>query len=66
MFSPVINDALVAFFDGPVKDELCGVGMVVTMDLNHAFLLHMDASCGTNTRSELLAMWGILYFINKR
>ena len=40
--------------------------MVVKLDLKHYFWLRMDIGCGTNTRSELLALWGLLYFASKR
>ena len=62
---PVINDSLVGFFDGAKKDRYCGAYMVVRMNLNHAFWLRMDAGCGTNTRSDLLVLWGLLYFSSK-
>ena len=65
-YPPVINDALVGLFDGAEKDGMCGAGMVIHLDLNHSFWLRMDVGRGTNTIFKLLALWGLLYFANKR
>ena len=40
--------------------------MVLRMDINHMLYLHMDAGWGMNTKVELLALWGLLYFAKRR
>ena len=50
------------FFDGATKDGFCGVGMVIRMENSLSYKLRMDAGRGTNTKSELLVLWGLLYF----
>ena len=41
-------------------------GMVVKLEPKCTFWLRMDAGYGTNTRPELLALWGLLHFASKR
>ena len=58
----VLTSELVGFFDGVEQNGLCGVGMVIQMECNNAFWICMNVGMGSNTRAELLALWGLLYF----
>ena len=49
-------------FDGAASAGSCGVGMVLLVNSSQSYKLRMDAGYGLNTRSELLALWGLLYF----
>jgi hypothetical protein len=56
------EDIPIGFFDG-VEDNLhCGAGMILKINHHHFFRLNMYAGIGTNTREELLALWGLLFF----
>ena len=61
-YPPEVNDVVIGFFDGVEKDGMCGAGMVIMLHMEHSFWLRMDVGRGTNTRSELLALWGLLLF----
>ena len=50
------------YFDGAANAGRCGDGMHILVDIFQHFRLHMGTGLGTNTRSELLALWGLLYF----
>ena len=41
-YPPVLNDIMVGFFDEAEKDGSCGAGMVLKLEMNHSFLIHMD------------------------
>ena len=41
-YPPFTDNALVGFFNGVENDGNCGADMVMRMDKNHMFLLHMD------------------------
>ena len=60
---PYLDGFLVTgFFDGAKQKDCCGVGMVIKLQLNHKVLLGMVVGKGTNTKAELLALWGLLWF----
>lgn len=56
----------IRFFDGSSKDGgvVSGDGMVLKLPITHYFRLWMGCGRGTNTRSELLALCGLLYFFH--
>ena len=52
----------VGFFDGAEQNGSYGAGMVIQMTVKHSFSICMNLGRGTNTRDELLALWGLLHF----
>ena len=56
---------VIGFFDGAQQDGLCGAGMVIRIRNNLSYRLWMGVGKGTNTKAELLALWGLLYFAKK-
>ena len=56
----------VGYFAGVELHGSCGAGMVIQLEVNHSYLLCMNADKGTNTRAELLALWGLLFFARNR
>lgn len=52
----------IGFFDGASQLGHCGSGMVIRVSGNHSFHLWMGYGEGTNTRTGLLALWGLLLF----
>ena len=53
-------------FDGVEQDGNCGTGMILHIDYSHSFKIRMGVGSGTNTFSELLALWAILWFTKKK
>ena len=53
------------FFDGACKEGICGCGIILNISNNHAFHMQLGAWTGTNTRAEMLAMWGLFDFAKK-
>ena len=49
-------------FDGAASARSCGVEMVIIVDRSLSYILLLGVGCGTNTKSELLALWGLLFF----
>lgn len=51
-------------FDGACQGCLgkCGAGMTLYLNDNHYFHLKLGVGVGTNTRVELIALWGFLSF----
>lgn len=62
-FPSLILGAMVGFFDGTKQKRCCGAGMVILLDTHHYFRLRMGVGRGTNSRAELLALWGLLFFV---
>ena len=60
------SDTIYGFFDGAEQDGNCGTSMILSIDDSHSFKLRMGVGSGTNTFSELLALWGILWFAKKK
>lgn len=54
------------FFDGAAQLGFCGARMLIRMFERHSFHLCMGVGQGSNTRSELLALWGLLWFAEQR
>ena len=54
------------FFNGAAKDGICRDGMIIQMENSFSYKLCMDAGRGTNTKSELLPLWELLFFVSQR
>lgn len=54
-----------SFFYGDYNAGLCGVGIHLVIKQNHVFYLWMSSGRGSNTRSKLLTLWGLLWFVKK-
>ena len=61
-FSSLVVVEIVGYFDGAEQQGKCGARMVIQMAGNHTFSLCMSARKGSNTRAELLTLWGLLFF----
>ena len=59
-----VRGAAVGFFDEDFKEGISGCGMVLKINDFHVFNLCMGGDQGSNTKAELLDLWGILYFAN--
>ena len=59
-----LHDISVGYFDGASQDggTKCGVGAILISPLLGRFNIKWNCGFGTNTRSELLALWSILHF----
>lgn len=44
------------------QEYKCGCIAVLPMDRNLAYMLHWYGVLGTNTKAELMALWGLLWF----
>ena len=53
------------FFYRSSMNGLCGRGMVVKINESHWFNLWMGGRQGSNTKFELLGLWGVLFFSKK-
>ena len=60
------SDTIYGFFDGAEQDGNFGTGMILRIYDSHSFKLRMGVGSGTNTFSELLALWGLLWFAKKK
>lgn len=47
-------------FDGAANDGQCGVGVVLKTTSSHCYRGHLKVGLGTNIKTELLALWGLL------
>ena len=58
------HDLDISFFDGASQDggTKCGVGAILISPLLSRYNIMWNCGYGTNTRSELLALWSILHF----
>ena len=58
------HDLSLGYFDGASQDggTKCGVGAILISPLLGRFNIKWNCGFGTNTRSELLALWSILHF----
>ena len=53
------------FVYGVKQEGVCGVGMLLKINSKFEFKCYMRAGRGTNSRAELLALWGILFIAKK-
>ena len=56
----------IASFNGSSVDGKCGSGMVIKINDSHFFNRWMGSGVRSNTRTELLGMWGVLFFAEKK
>ena len=56
------QQGIVGYFDGAEQGGFCGVGMLIRVNQTMSFRLKLSIGLGTNTKSELLMLWGLLYF----
>ena len=64
---PLLIDTMpIGFFDGASQEGgyLFGASMVLKIGDNHILKLSMGCGQGSNTKSELLALYGLLVFVN--
>ena len=65
LHAPVLSHTLaVGYFDGAAQNNVCGCGMVIWISKDHFFSLCMGGGSGSNTRAELLSLWGLLYVVS--
>ena len=63
LYSPTHNlSSTVGYFDGASMNGLCGCGVILMLNSDGLFRLSMRGGNGSNTRSQLLGLWGILKF----
>lgn len=55
-------DGVIGFFDGAQQNGICGAGMVIRIRNSSSYRLKLGVGCGSNTKVELVALWGLLYF----
>ena len=66
VYKPVFTPfSAVGFFDGSSKEGRCGCGMVLKLNYQYCFNLWMGGEVGSNTKDELLGLWGVLFFASK-
>ena len=58
--------SLLGFFDGVHNMGLCGARMVLEIKWDHLIRLKLGVGDGTNTKAELLDLWCLLWFVDKR
>jgi len=59
-------DVIYGFFDGAQQEGKCGASMFIRLKESHVIISKMGVGDGTNTFTELLALWGLLRFTKKR
>lgn len=57
-----VCEGIVGYFDGAANAGACGASFVIYVDRLISFRILMDTGYGTNTKSELLALWRLLFF----
>lgn len=58
---PILDDQHTypfGFYDGAAQNGVCCVGIVIKLSRSHYYHLHLKAGCGSNTRAELVVLWG--------
>ena len=60
---PTLREGTVGYFDGAANAGRCGVGMVIFVEGSLSYRLLVDVGCSTNTKSKLMVLWGLLYFV---
>lgn len=51
-----------SFFDGAAASKIGGAGITLSINQSHFFLIKMGCGTSTNTRTELLAFWALMFF----
>lgn len=50
------------WFDGASQRGICGCGAILKLDSDTLYDLHWNGGLGTNTRTEIIVLWGLLWF----
>lgn len=58
----LVQHSTVGYFDGAAHGGFCGAGMMIRIQPDITYILGLGIGRGTNTRAELLALWGLLRF----
>ena len=53
------------FFDGAAQQQHSGCGAWLMISPTYLYKFHWFGGMGTNTRAEVLALWGLLWFFRK-
>ena len=56
------QQGIVAFFYGVEQRGICGASMMIKINKSLNYRLKMSIGPGSNTKVELLVLWGLLYF----
>lgn len=62
LFRPVQDNFPVGFFNGALKRDKCGSGMSIYLSPGKFYHFVWYSGGGSNTRAELLAMSGVLFY----
>lgn len=64
MTYPLVSDRslVTGYFNGVEQKGECGARVVIKLNMNHCFRLRMAVGLGTNTKTDLVALWGLLWF----
>lgn len=55
-----LSGSVFGFFDGAVTGLNCGAGFHINYDDDLTYKFHLSCGQGTNSKAELLGLWGIL------
>jgi len=58
---PQITQFLAGYFDGATQLEGCGCGAQIDVSTSLRYKFYLCGGEGTNSRAEVLALWGLLY-----
>ena len=56
----------VGYFDGAKHGGYRGAGMIIKINQTSYYSLKLSIGLGSNTKVELLALWGLLYFAKEK
>ena len=59
-----VSNGEVGFFDGASKLYNCGCGFVLNLSKDHFLYFSFDGGLGTNTKVELLSLYGLLLIVS--
>ena len=51
---------MVGYFDGASNHDICGCGIVLFLSKEHFLQIRLGGSLGSNTKDELLSLYGLL------
>ena len=55
-----VTNGVVGYFDGASKLDNCGCGFVLNLSKEHSLHIRFGGGLGTNTKVELLSLYGLL------
>ena len=56
---------LAGYFDGASQHSRCGCGAWLMLSPSCHYKIYWHGGSGTNMRGEVLALWGLLWFVNQ-